>query len=123
MSLKAQISQAYFPKFAEKVSTIGIDYDFPPKEAFTRKNKEKINDLCVIASRFGKVGLRPSRKGWHLKIRLWEPVTVKRSFEIRYFMQDDYHRLLRDMIKAMNGARTIDVLFDLKIKKRRSILE
>ncbi len=102
-------------RLAEKVSTIGIDIDTKKYEDY-----KQTLDYCEM---FGAVQDMPTVHGWHFKIRLKEPVSLLRSFEIRYWCGDDIHRLLRDMLKANRGCKTIDVLFDHKEIKNKSILQ
>lgn len=104
-------------RLAEKVSTIGIDID--------TKNFEDYKTTLEFCEIFGKVQDIPTAHGWHFKIRLpvGKEVSLLRSFEIRYWCGDDKHRLLRDMLKANRGCKTIDVLFDHKEVQNKSILK
>lgn len=104
-----------YRKLVEEISTVGIDID--------HKETKKLIPLIKRMENFGVVTARQSKKGWHYKIRLPEPITLARSFEIRYYCGDDYHRLVRDMLKTLANCRTIDVLFDRKEIYNKSILE
>ena len=103
-----------FPKLVEKVSTFGIDIDTLDIETY----------LATIqkCEQFGQVYDYRSAKGWHFKVHLPTQVYLWHTFKMRYYCGDDYHRLCRDMMKAMEGRRIIDVLFDIKQIKRESIL-
>ena len=111
----ARSKDRYFPKLVEKVSTVGVDID--------TKEHEVIEDVYQRCKQFGTVVMRESKKGYHFKIYLKEKVLLARSFEIRYYCCDDFHRLCRDMLKAMAGCRVIDVLFDSKIVYNENIID
>ena len=103
-----------FNRLVDKVSTVGIDFD--------TKNAEVLQTNMERALRFGTIGVDETKHGYHIKIVLHRAVSMQRAFEIRYYCGDDYHRLCRDMIKAMRGLKTIDVLFDLKVRKEEPIV-
>lgn len=105
----------HLERYLDKVSTFGVDID--TKDFFTYRA------TIQTCEQFGRVIDMPSNHGWHFKVYLPREVTLGKSFEMRYHCGDDYHRLVRDMIKAMNGFRVIDVLFDRKDIKRESIIE
>lgn len=107
----------HLERYLDKVATFGIDIDV--------KDFETYRATVQNCERFGRVIDRETKHGWHFKVYLpkGKKITLARSFEIRYYCGDDYHRLVRDMLKAMRGFKTIDVLFDRKEVRRQSILE
>lgn len=103
-------------KLSKPVKVIGIDVD--------THDKKIIDGVIVRCKQFGTLRNKfRTKHGWHFSIQLENPVMLARSFEIRYYIGDDMHRLVRDMLKANRGFKTIDVLFDLKKLHNKSVLE
>lgn len=97
------------------IDKIGIDidtHDFKTYRAVIKRCEQ-----------FGSVTESKTKHGWHFAVKFPQTETLIRSFEIRYYCHDDYHRLVRDMMKAMHGFKVIDVLFDRKEVLRKSVLE
>lgn len=103
-------------RYLDPVTMFGIDLD--------TKDFQSYKNTIENCERFGYVIDRETTHGWHFKVYLpkGQTITLARSFEIRYWCGDDYHRLVRDMLKALKGYKIIDVLFDKKTLRRESIL-
>lgn len=116
MPLTEMPQERYFPRLLEKVKYCGIDMD--------SRTFEDYRSVVKRCEQFGRVVEKLStNKGWHFKIYFEKPMTLSRTFEIRYYCGDDYHRLVRDMLKAIAGCRVIDVLFDRKIVYHTNIVD
>ena len=95
----------------EKIKKIGIDLDY--------KDVEAVEKVLKIAKEYGRVyRLSETKNGFHIYIELQQEVTLKQSFWIRFFIGDDYMRLLYDLLRFTSGVTLdrIDILFDSKTK-------
>ena len=91
----------------EKIKKIGIDLDY--------KDVEAVEKVLKIAKEYGRVyRLSETKNGFHIYIELQQEVTLKQSFWIRFFIVDDYMRLLYDLLRFTSGVTLdrIDILFD-----------
>lgn len=98
----------------DNIEVIGVDIDTK-----SYRRKKIVYETCQM---FGHVIVDKTTNGWHFKILLANPVSAPRAFEIRYICHDDYHRLVKDMLKWHDGQKyneNLDVLFDVKTRLRK----
>lgn len=101
-----------------KIRKIGVDVD--------TKNKRTIQDITNRIKRYYNYNShikKQSKRGYHFIVQLKNPISVRASFQARYFLQDDKHRILRDMIRwdIFHDIKLIDVLFDRKTHIKESL--
>ena len=58
-----------------------------------------------------------SKNGYHIKVKLFIPTTLKNSLWIRFTLNDDPLRILFDFFRIMDNEDNLDILWDSKSKK------
>lgn len=105
-------------KLSSHISKFGVDIDTKAWDVY----KATIQNC----ERFGKVIDTQTEHGWHFRVYLPKEERPKDIFAMRYACGDDYHRLVRDMIKHFCYGvpyDKLDVLFDVKVVRNVSILK
>ena len=92
-----------------KVEFIGLDID--------NRNKLFLDKVQRNAAEYGNIQTLESKKGYHIKIELFVPTTLKHSLWIRFHLNDDPLRILFDALRIIYGEDNLDVLWDIKEKK------
>ena len=95
----------------EMIKKIGIDLD--------NKDIEIVEQVLQRSKEYGRIyRLSETKNGFHIYIELKKETKLKQTFWIRFFIGDDYMRLLYDLLRFTSGTTLdrIDVLFDSKTK-------
>jgi len=91
------------------VNNIGLDIDGLDKPFLDKVQRN--------AAEYGTIRTMRSKKGHHIKIKLFIPTTLKNSLWIRFTLNDDPLRILFDFFRIMDGEDNLDILWDSKTKK------
>jgi hypothetical protein len=60
------------------------------------------------------VMIKRTRKGYHVRIKLAQPITVRQMFLLRYLLNDDLARLINDIERYYRYNDHEQRLFDIK---------
>jgi|TARA_R110000782_G_scaffold26522_1_gene67888 hypothetical protein len=91
------------------VNSIGIDIDGLDKIFLDKVQRN--------ASEYGTIRTMRSKNGYHIKVKLFIPTTLRHSLWIRFHLNDDPLRILFDSFRIMYDEDNLDVLWDRKEKK------
>ena len=89
-----------------KVDSFGIDLDTKDPVILAKSSKR--------AREYGKILIKESKNGYHIRVKLDKKMNVKQTFWLRLFCMDDERRLLYDLLRFVNGSNHIDILWDDK---------
>lgn len=94
-----------------KINKIGIDLD----------GKGKVHNILVEtvstkACKYGYIQTKKTRNGTHIKIDLFQSMSLKESLWVRMYLNDDPMRLLFDCMRIISDIDNLDVLWDIKKK-------
>ena len=91
----------------KRIVRIGVDLD--------SKNMFRLLKTYFNGLRFGRVDVKETRNGFHIRIFTRKTFSIKEKLNIRRLLGDDPERLGWDEIKLIMGAeRFIDTLFEVK---------
>ena len=89
-----------------KVDSFGIDLDTKDPDILAKSSKR--------AREYGKILIKESKNGYHIRVKLKEELPVIQTFWLRLFCMDDERRLLYDLLRFVSGSDHIDILWDNK---------
>lgn len=90
------------------------DYEFLAKFAITRVAILKALNLTPTS-----IVIKPSKHNTHIKVRVKEDLSLRDIFVIQYFLGDDAHRFLYNMMRLRywgEDAKYFNILFSKKYK-------
>ncbi len=94
-----------------KINKIGIDLDGKGKE-----HNLLVESVSLKACKYGIIQTKKSKNGTHIKIDLFQSMTLKESLWVRLYLNDDPMRLLFDTMRIISDIDNLDVLWDIKKK-------
>lgn len=94
-----------------KINKVGIDLDGKGK-----KHNLLVDEVAIKACKYGMIQTKKTRNGHHIKIDLFNSMTLKESLWVRLYLNDDPMRLLFDCMRIISDIDNLDVLWDLKKK-------
>ena len=97
-------------------TVVGLDIDGTDKQFLQKVQKN--------AAVYGEIQTTKSRHGYHIKIQLFKPVTLRETLWIRMYLSDDTLRLLFDALRIISDIDNLNVLWDEKqIVEIKSIIK
>ncbi len=94
-----------------KINKIGIDLDGKGKA-----HNLLVEKVSVKACKYGYIQTKKSKNGTHIKIDLFQSMSLKESLWVRMYLNDDPMRLLFDCLRIISDIDNLDVLWDIKKK-------
>ena len=88
------------------VEKINLDLD--------SKDLAKLDRMQKEAVKYGVIATTASAKGFHIEVILKKPVPLRQSLWIRFYLQDDFLRLLFDCLRIISDVDNLDVAWDIK---------